>query len=64
MEYPVTVDMTPRRLQRFKLRPGQEVRVAIGDSVPQTLTADESGLITVRAIRIPSGDGVRLTITP
>ena len=62
IEYPVTVDVTPRRLQRFRVRPGEEVQVSIDDSPRQAMTADGNGLVTVRAVRIPSGEGVRVEI--
>ena len=60
-----TADVTPRRLQRFKLQPGDRVRwsnnvngrdVQTGDVV-----ADQWGLVTVPQVQITRG-GSRLTV--
>ncbi|MGC9320519.1 MAG: alpha/beta hydrolase-fold protein, partial [Armatimonadota bacterium] len=68
-ELPVTVDVTPRRVQGFVLKPGEEV-TAITLSVDsgeqmrsRALTADQDGLVTIRGLRILSPGGTRLTLT-
>jgi pimeloyl-ACP methyl ester carboxylesterase len=52
-----TVDITPRRLQRLKLKPGQQVTwtgASLDDDRPQTgrATADRDGLITLEEVRV------------
>lgn len=65
---PVTVDVTPRRLQAFKLQPGEKIRAmnvaADGSKVQEeTLTVDESGLVTLKGFKVTSAAGNRLTLT-
>jgi hypothetical protein len=64
----VTVDVTPRRYQAFKLQPGAEV-IAVNVDVPtdkevqrQTLKADEVGLVTIKGFQVTSAAGNRLTL--
>lgn len=45
-ELPVLVDVTPRRLQAFQARPGEEIAWSFGDA-SGIVTADEVGAITV-----------------
>jgi dienelactone hydrolase len=65
---PLTVDVTPRRLQALKLQPGQKllaVNVAVtgGQEVQrETLTVDEQGLLTFKAFRLTCPEGNRLTL--
>lgn len=49
----MTVDVTPRRCQQFKLEPGRQVRwrTSTGDS--GKVLADGDGLVTIPAVRIP-----------
>lgn len=61
--YPVRVDITPRRVQQFKVKPGETVRARIGRSEAAPITADAEGLITLRGIVIPSSDDVRIVIS-
>lgn len=68
-----TVDITPRRLQRFKARPGQayrwEARPVEGGlfnwrgAAGGTVRADAGGLITIPHVKVPPG-GIRLDIRP
>lgn len=66
---PVTVDVTPRRLQAFKIEPGQQVKAvnldrASGQQVQQrTLTADAQGLVTFPGLQITSPAGNRLVLS-
>jgi len=68
-----TVDVTPRRLQRFTVRPGEhlvwrtEPQPDKRDKQPPkphsgTVTADAHGLFTVEGLEIPAG-GTVLTVT-
>jgi len=61
-----TVDMTPRRLQHFRPKPGQRlkwmtepIRHPKDEKPPQarsgTVTVDEHGLITLKGLKIPQG---------
>jgi hypothetical protein len=56
-----TVNVTPRRLQQFKLKPGQEVKwtntaVGNGKAIQSgQATADEHGLITLEKVRVGTG---------
>ena len=66
---PLTVNITPRRLQQFKVIPGatydwQNRSVKNNELVAEgTVTADADGLITVKDFEItPSGN--RLSIVP
>ncbi|MFP4055760.1 MAG: alpha/beta hydrolase family protein [Candidatus Brocadiia bacterium] len=62
-----TVDVTPRRLQRFEPEPGQTVRwqaTALGADAPAqsgTATADRWGLVTLPQVRVVKG-GTRVRI--
>jgi len=62
ISYPVTVTVTFRRLQQFKVSPRQKVSVTIGDRNPGTITADEHGLITVQDVTITDNTGVRIVV--
>lgn len=66
---PVTVDVTPRRVQAFKPQPGQQVTATnlaadSGQEVQKlTVTVDEAGRITVPGFRLTSAAGNRLVLT-
>ena len=62
LEYPVRTDLTLRRVQRFKTKPGKRLTVRIGDAAPAALVADARGHITVPGVSIPSAVGIRITI--
>ena len=59
-------DVTPRRLQRFKLKPGDRVAWtgSVGNSIVQQgeLVADQWGLVTLPQVQIKPG-GTRITLT-
>lgn len=59
----ITVDVTPRRAQRFRLRAGATVRwtSSVGDS--GSVLVDSAGLATIERVRIPAGQSVVLTLT-
>lgn len=50
-ELPVVVDVTPRRLQAFRTRPGEVVRWRFG-AVEGEATADETGAVTVPGLEL------------
>ncbi|MHC4398371.1 MAG: alpha/beta hydrolase family protein [Planctomycetota bacterium] len=58
---PCTVGLTPRRLQQFKLRPGEKLsweNTVPGESRPLQAgqsTVDEHGLVTLVAVRVTKG---------
>ncbi len=55
-----TVDLTPRRLRRFRPSPGEVLRYEAG-SERGAVAADSNGVVTLRGLRIPAG-GVVVTI--
>ena len=61
------VDVTPRRCQRFKTRPGQKYKwtntsLADGKSVQSgTATADQWGLVTLERVTVSKGKN-RITV--
>ncbi len=63
LEYPVATDVTPRRLQRFKPKPGETLNVQIGAAKPVALKSDRRGVLTIPRVTIPSEKGVRLTVS-
>jgi len=65
---PLTVDVTPRRCQAFKLSPGQTCSAANIDAAGQAiqsvqLTADRFGLATFTGFRLTRREGNRLVLT-
>ena len=69
-QLPVTVDVTPRRLQAFRVKPGQKVtaRNLAADTnqevQSQTLTADERGLVTFTGFRLTAPAGNKMVLAP
>lgn len=66
---PVTVDVTLRRLQRFRFAPGAVLKAINMGSSSQAIqekqvVVDSLGLITVPGFNITSASGNRLVITP
>jgi hypothetical protein len=49
---PMTADVTPRRLQRFKPRPGDAVRWSTSTGDSGSAVVDKAGLVTVPRVRI------------
>ena len=58
----MTVDVTPRRCQRFKLRSGETVTWTSTAGGKGTVTADKWGLVTVTGVSIAPGKNTVLTI--
>ncbi len=62
IQYPVRTDMTLRRVQQFKTRPGEKLSVTIGEAAPVAVTADAAGRVTISNVTIASNAGVRVVI--
>jgi hypothetical protein len=58
----MTVDVTPRRCQKFKPRPGEMLKWSVADGGSGTVVADKWGLVTVTAVKIRPGSETVLTI--
>lgn len=58
----MTVDVTPRRCQKFKLKPGDECKWTTSTGAKGTVTAGKWGLVTVPKVAIKAGMGTVLTI--
>ena len=63
IEYPVSVDVTPRRVQQFKPSAGQKLKVKLPNGVEREIVVDKHGLFTVAGVAIGSKDGVRMTVS-
>jgi pimeloyl-ACP methyl ester carboxylesterase len=57
-----TVDVTPRRLQKFKVHKGQKIRWSVRDGMDGEVTADQWCLITIPSVRVTKAD-TRLQIS-
>ena len=62
MVYPVTVDVTPRRLQRFAAKPGETLSVRVGDAAPVAVKVDEQRLFTISGVRVADAAGTRIRV--
>jgi len=67
-DLPLTVDVTPRRCQAFRLAPGQTCAAANLDGAGREiqslrLTADRFGLVTVPQFRVTQREGNRLVLS-
>ena len=62
IQYPVTVDVTLRRVQAFKVKPGDTVKATVGERTV-TVTADPNARITIPAVSIPDAKGTMIRIT-
>ncbi len=59
----MTVDVTPRRCQKFKLKPGDKLKWTNSAGGAGDATADQWGLVTVEKVAIKPGAETTLTIT-
>ncbi|MDX9979074.1 MAG: prolyl oligopeptidase family serine peptidase [Lentisphaeria bacterium] len=59
--YPVTVDVTPRRLQAFRPRPGATLRVTVGGK-PLSVTVGADGRFTIPAVSIADAPGTAIRV--
>lgn len=64
LAYPVSVDMTPRRVQRFAPKAGASFVVSVSGKVAGKGVVDDKGGVTVKGILIPDAQWVRVEITP
>lgn len=68
-ELPCRMNVTPRRIQNFTIRPGERIRGGLtcmncGKEIHSTImTADENGLVTYRGFRILVPEGSKMTLT-
>jgi hypothetical protein len=60
----MTVDVTPRRCQKFKPRAGETYRWMSSTGPAGIIVADANGLVTVPAVPIKMGAATTLTIRP
>jgi hypothetical protein len=58
----MTVDVTPRRCQAFKPKPGETFRWTTSAGGQGQVAADPHGLVTVAAVKIKPGEATVLTI--
>lgn len=61
--YPVKTQVTLRRVQHFKPRPGTRLRVAAGKSTAVFVAVGADGRITIPGVSIPDANGTRVVIT-
>ncbi len=59
----MAVDVTPRRCQQFKPRPGETFKWTNSAGGEGTVTADKHGLVTIEKLKINPGEATTLTIT-
>ncbi|MHC4915841.1 MAG: prolyl oligopeptidase family serine peptidase [Planctomycetota bacterium] len=59
----MTVDVTPRRCQQFKPKPGESFKWSSSTGGSGTVKADANGLVTVEKLVIKPGAATTLTIT-
>lgn len=59
----MTVDVTPRRCQKFRLNPGDAVGFTTSAGASGTVHADAWGLVTVPQVAIAKGGATVLTLT-
>ncbi len=58
----MTADVTPRRCQKFKAKPGEKFKWTNSAGGAGTVTADKFGLVTVEKVKIKQGAETTLTI--
>ncbi|HOX07460.1 MAG TPA: hypothetical protein PK280_13740, partial [Planctomycetota bacterium] len=59
----MTVDVTPRRCQQFKLKAGDKLKWTNSAGGAGEATADQWGLVTIEKVKIAPGAESVLTIT-
>lgn len=59
----MTMDVTPRRCQKFKVKPGESLQWTTSDGRSGKVTADKNGLATVTSVKLLPGQETTLTIT-
>jgi hypothetical protein len=63
IRYPVTVDLTLRRLQFFKVCAGDVILVTVGNAKPYKLKINPEAMITIKTVTIHNREGTRIHIT-
>ena len=63
LKLPITVDVTPRRIQRFRLKPGDQLTVHVGEAPARTLRVEAGGVATVCGVKIVGAGGTRIRLT-
>ena len=58
----MTADVTPRRCQEFKPKPGEKLKWTSSAGGSGQVAADQWGLVTVEKVKIPKGKEITLTI--
>jgi hypothetical protein len=61
-ESDMTVDITPRRCQKFKAMPAEEFRWTNSAGGSGTVIADENGLVTIKNTKIKPNEYTTLSI--
>ena len=61
--YPITVDVTLRRIQAFKATPGEKLRLQINQEQPRSYTVPANGLLTVTGLTVNTPEGTSFTFT-
>lgn len=59
----MTVDVTPRRAQQFRLEPGESVDFTTSRGAAGTIVADARGIATVVGVEIAAGASTTVTLT-
>jgi hypothetical protein len=62
IQYPVTVDVTPRRLQAFQVKPGETLKATVGTRTI-AVKVDENGRFTVPGVIIADAKGTQIRVT-
>ena len=60
LTYPVVVDVTPRRLQAFRIMPKEKITVQFSTGDTHEIQADETGLLTIPKVNISNRAGTRI----
>lgn len=61
IRYPVTLDMTLRRRQRFLVKPGERLQAVVGAEKREVVVGND-GLLTVPGVVLPSAEPVTVTL--
>jgi hypothetical protein len=59
----MTVDVTPRRCQKFQAKPGERFKFTTSTGGEGEVTADKAGLLTLERVKIRAGVETALTIS-
>jgi hypothetical protein len=62
IEYPVTVDVTPRRVQSFKVAPGDKLKATVGDRALDVVVGAD-GRFTIPGVAIADAKGTKVQFT-